>query len=231
MDMTGEYRIKLPQALVWRALNDPEILKASVPGCEELIRTSETGFKGRIAAAVGPVRAKFAGEATLSDIDPPNGYTLTGGGSGGAAGMAKGSAAVRLATDAGETVLTYEVRAQVAGKLAQIGSRLIDMAAKKMADDFFANFVRQIEPAALAEAPAAAISAAAPPPEPEPTQPEAAQTEPAQTEPAGAPKPDPVAPASAPAETSSRSRVRWLIWAAAAIIALAVIVAIWKGFD
>jgi carbon monoxide dehydrogenase subunit G len=209
MDMTGEYRIKLPQALVWRALNDPEILKASVPGCEELIRTSETGFKGRIAAAVGPVRAKFAGEATLSDIDPPNGYTLTGSGSGGAAGMAKGSAAVRLATDAGETVLTYEVRAQVAGKLAQIGSRLIDMAAKKMADDFFANFVRQIEPVALAEAPVVEpIAAAAPPSEPQR-----------------------VAPAATPAETGSRSRTSWLIWAAAAIIALAIIVAIWKGFD
>jgi carbon monoxide dehydrogenase subunit G len=146
MDMTGEYRIPLPQGLVWDALNDTEILKASIPGCEELTRESETRLKGRIAAAVGPVRAKFSGEATLSDIDAPNGYTLTGSGSGGAAGMVKGGAKVRL-------ILRYEANAQVAGKLAQIGSRLVDMAAKKMADEFFGNFVRQLEPAAIAEAP------------------------------------------------------------------------------
>jgi carbon monoxide dehydrogenase subunit G len=153
MDMTGEYRIPLPQGRVWDALNDTEILKASIPGCEELTRESETRLKGRIAAAVGPVRAKFSGEATLSDIDAPNGYTLTGSGSGGAAGMVKGGAKVRLIGDADGTILRYEANAQVAGKLAQIGSRLVDMAAKKMADEFFGNFVRQLEPAAIAEAP------------------------------------------------------------------------------
>jgi carbon monoxide dehydrogenase subunit G len=152
MDMTGEYRIPLPQGLVWDALNDTEILKASIPGCEELTRESETRLKGRIAAAVGPVRAKFSGEATLSDIDAPNGYTLTGSGSGGAAGMVKGGAKVRLIGDADGTILRYEANAQVAGKLAQIGSRLVDMAAKKMADEFFGNFVRQLEPVAIAEA-------------------------------------------------------------------------------
>jgi carbon monoxide dehydrogenase subunit G len=153
MDMTGEHRIRLPQETVWRALNDPEILKASIPGCEELTRDGDSAFKGRIAAAIGPVRAKFSGAATLTDIDAPNGYTLTGNGSGGAAGMVKGGAKVRLTSDSEGTILRYEAQAQVAGKLAQIGSRLVDMAAKKMADEFFHNFVQQLEPVALAEAP------------------------------------------------------------------------------
>jgi len=154
MDMKGEFRVPLPQDVVWRALNDPEVLKASIPGCDELIRESDTSFKGKISAAVGPVRAKFAGTATLSDIDAPNGYTLTGSGSGGAAGMVKGGAKVRLVPEGSETLLQYEASAQVAGKLAQIGSRLVDMAAKKMADDFFGNFVAQLQadhPAAGAE--------------------------------------------------------------------------------
>jgi hypothetical protein len=163
MDMKGEFRVPLPQEVVWRALNDPEVLKASIPGCDELIRESETTFKGKIAAAVGPVRAKFAGTASLSDIDAPNGYTLTGSGSGGAAGMVKGGAKVRLVPDGNETLLQYEAQAQVAGKLAQIGARLVDMAAKKMADDFFGNFVAQLQ-AAQPEA-----EAAPPPPAEIPT--------------------------------------------------------------
>ena len=166
MDMKGEFRIPLPQAIVWQALNDAEVLKASIPGCEELVRESDTSFKGRIAAAVGPVRAKFSGQATLSDIDAPNGYTLSGSGSGGAAGMVKGGATVRLTAEGDETVLRYEAQAQVAGKLAQIGSRLVDMAAKKMADEFFGNFVTAVTPAApaetapepAAEAPVAAVA-------------------------------------------------------------------------
>jgi carbon monoxide dehydrogenase subunit G len=156
MDMKGEFRVPLPQEVVWRALNDAEVLKASIPGCDELIRESDTSFKGRISAAVGPVRAKFTGTATLSDIDPPNGYTLTGSGSGGAAGMVKGGAKVRLVADGAETVLQYEANAQVAGKLAQIGARLVDMAAKKMADDFFGNFVAQLGTPAPADTLAAA---------------------------------------------------------------------------
>jgi carbon monoxide dehydrogenase subunit G len=153
MDLKGEHRINLPQALVWRALNDAEILKASIPGCDELTKESDTNFKGRVSAAVGPVRAKFSGEANLTDVDPPNGYTLTANGSGGAAGMAKGVAVVKLEADGHHTILRYDVSAQVAGKLAQIGSRLIEMTAKKMADEFFSNFVQQLEPVALAEAP------------------------------------------------------------------------------
>jgi len=162
--MKGEFRVPLPQDVVWRALNDPEVLKASIPGCDELIRESDTSFKGKISAAVGPVRAKFTGTATLSDIDAPNGYTLTGSGSGGAAGMVKGGAKVRLVPEGGETLLQYEASAQVAGKLAQIGSRLVDMAAKKMADDFFGNFVAQLQTAH----PAAAEAEPEPRPEPEP---------------------------------------------------------------
>src|ERR1700722_17951438 len=172
MDMKGEFRIPLPQGVVWRALNDAEILKASIPGCDELIRESDTGFKGRISAAVGPVRAKFSGTATLSDIDAPNGYTLTGSGSGGAAGMVKGGAKVRLVTEGAETVLHYEANAQVAGKLAQIGSRLIDMAAKKMADDFFGNFVAQLQPP---EAEAQPVAVESPEPETPPAPPRAAE--------------------------------------------------------
>lgn len=170
MDMKGEFRVPLPQDVVWRALNDPEVLKASIPGCDELIRESETTFKGKISAAVGPVRAKFAGTATLSDIDAPNGYTLTGSGSGGAAGMVKGGAKVRLVPDGADTLLQYEATAQVAGKLAQIGARLVDMAAKKMADDFFGNFVAQLQAAQPAAAPAEALSA-----EPQPATEQAAE--------------------------------------------------------
>jgi len=164
MDMKGEFRVPLPQEAVWRALNDPEVLKASIPGCDELIRESDTSFKGRISAAVGPVRAKFAGTATLSDIDAPNGYTLTGSGSGGAAGMVKGGAKVRLVPEGNETLLQYEANAQVAGKLAQIGARLVDMAAKKMADDFFGNFVAQLQ--AAEPTPTAEVATAASAPEP-----------------------------------------------------------------
>ncbi len=199
MDMKGEFRIPLPQAVVWQALNDVEVLKASIPGCEELIRESETGFKGRIAAAVGPVRAKFAGTATLSDIDAPNGYTLSGNGSGGAAGMVKGGATVRLVAEGDETVLTYEAHAQVAGKLAQIGSRLVDMAAKKMADEFFGNFVGVLAAAKPVEASVAESPAEPAPPSPEPA----------------------VAP---PAEIGGRKRPGWLVWGLAALI-VAILVA------
>lgn len=201
MDMKGEFRVPLPQDVVWRALNDPDVLKASIPGCDELIRESETSFKGKISAAVGPVRAKFAGTATLSEIDAPNGYTLSGSGSGGAAGMVKGGAKVRLVPEGGETLLQYEAQAQVAGKLAQIGSRLVDMAAKKMADDFFGNFVTQLQAA-----------------EPEPT----VVTEPA-IEQAAEKK-----AARVVSETVAPSRRAWLVLGL--VVAIIVILALrWKG--
>jgi uncharacterized protein len=165
MDMTGEYRIPAPRDKVWAALNDPEALKASLPGCETLERTAEGDFAATVVAKVGPVRAKFKGQVTLSDLNPPESYKISGEGKGGAAGFAKGGAEVRLAEDGPEaTVLTYTAKADVGGKLAQLGSRLIDATAKKMADEFFDNFRKQLTPAeAEAVAPAAEPAAAAAP--------------------------------------------------------------------
>jgi carbon monoxide dehydrogenase subunit G len=144
MDMTGEYRIPASREAVWQALNDPDVLKQCIPGCEEIDKKSDTEFSAKVTAKVGPVKAKFAGDVTLSDLDPPNGYTISGQGTGGAAGFAKGGAKVDLAEDGGETVLSYTVNATVGGKLAQIGSRLIDSTAKKMASQFFAKFAEVV---------------------------------------------------------------------------------------
>ncbi|OYD85082.1 SRPBCC family protein [Azospirillum brasilense] len=141
MDMSGSQRITAPRDKVWAALNDPDILRQCIPGCEEVQKTSDTEFTAKVVAKVGPVSAKFSGKVTLSDLDPPNGYTITGEGSGGAAGFGKGGAKVSLEPD-GETatVLSYTAHATVGGKLAQIGSRLVDATARKMADDFFNRF-------------------------------------------------------------------------------------------
>lgn len=158
MDMTGEYRIPAPKEKVWEALNDPDVLKASIPGCQELEKVSETELTAKVTTKVGPVSAKFSGKVTLSDIDAPNGYKITGEGQGGVAGFAKGGAEVTLEEDGGETILKYTATAQVGGKLAQIGSRLIDSTAKKMANEFFGKFVEQVgahdaAPEASADAP------------------------------------------------------------------------------
>jgi uncharacterized protein len=149
MDMTGEYRIPAPRAKVWAALNDPEMLKASLPGCESLEKVSDHEFAATVVAKVGPVKAKFNGHVTLLNLNPPEGYTISGEGKGGAAGFAKGGADVRLSeASANETILTYTAKADVGGKLAQLGSRLIDGTAKKMADEFFDNFAKQVAPPA-----------------------------------------------------------------------------------
>ena len=140
MDMSGEVRIPATQDRVWAALNDPEILRKAIPGCEELTKVSDTELEATARAKIGPVSARFKGKVTLSDLQPPTGYTLTGEGTGGAAGFAKGQAKVSLVPDGAATVLHYTVKATVGGKLAQIGQRLIDGAAKKMADDFFEQF-------------------------------------------------------------------------------------------
>ena len=146
MDMTGEHQINAPRAAVWAALNDPEILKQSIAGCEEIVQHSPTELTAQVTAKVGPVKAKFNGKITLSDLDPPNGYALTGEGQGGAAGFAKGGAKVHLEdAPGGGTLLKYEMHAQIGGKLAQIGSRLIDGAARKMGDDFFTAFTAAVE--------------------------------------------------------------------------------------
>jgi len=162
MDMTGEFRIPASRDAVWKALNDPEILKRSIAGCEELEKTSDTEFTAKVTAKVGPVKARFAGKVTLSDLDPPNGYTIAGEGQGGAAGFAKGGAKVRLERDGDGTLLKYTVNAAIGGKLAQIGARLIDGAAHKMAEEFFASFAANV----AGPAPVAAAAAAGPMEEP-----------------------------------------------------------------
>ncbi len=157
MEMSGENRIPASQDKVWAALNDPEILKASIPGCQSLEMTSDTTMTATVQAKVGPVKATFKGDVTLSNIDAPNGYTITGEGKGGVAGFAKGGADVKLTPDGDGTILAYKVNAQVGGKLAQIGARLIDATAKQMADQFFKAFAANVagpEPAVVAtEAP------------------------------------------------------------------------------
>ena len=140
MDMKGEYRIPAPRQEVWEALNDPEILKACIPGCDSLEKTGEQELAAEVTAKVGPVKAKFKGEVKFENINPPEGYTIVGEGKGGVAGFARGGADVHLAEDGEGTILTYEAHAQVGGKLAQLGSRLIDSTARKMADEFFGKF-------------------------------------------------------------------------------------------
>jgi hypothetical protein len=141
MDLSGEYTIPAGRERVWQALNDPAILQQCIAGCENLDKNSDTEFSAKVTAKVGPVKATFAGSVVLSDIDAPNGYTISGEGQGGVAGFAKGSAQVKLADSGdGGTVLTYEAKADVGGKLASIGSRLVAGVAKKTADDFFGKF-------------------------------------------------------------------------------------------
>ena len=140
MDFSGEYTIPSTKQKVWDALNDPEVLKQCIDGCEELKKDSDSEFSARVTAKVGPVRAKFSGKVTLSDIDPPNGYKISGEGQGGVAGFAKGGAVVKLEESDGGTKLTYSAEAEVGGKLASVGSRLVEGVAKKTADDFFGKF-------------------------------------------------------------------------------------------
>jgi hypothetical protein len=166
MEMTGEFRIPARRERVWQALNDPEVLKQAIPGCQTIEKVSDTEFAARVRAKVGPVSATFGGKVNLSDLDPPKAYTISGEGSGGVAGFAKGSAKVNLDEEGDEaTRLRYEVQAHVGGKLAQIGSRLIDATSRKMADDFFGRFAEAVSPAAgnatdTAPAPAHATSPA-----------------------------------------------------------------------
>lgn len=161
MDMTGERRIEAPRQTVWQALNDPVVLKASIPGCETLEKLSDTDMKATAAVRIGPISARFSGAVHLTDLDPPNSYTIGGEGQGGVAGFAKGGAKVRLEDAGTATLLRYEVHAQVGGKIAQLGARLIDASARQMADAFFDRFSNEVAPA---PAPAAEPRPAAPPP-------------------------------------------------------------------
>jgi uncharacterized protein len=141
VEMTGEQRIAASQQDTWNALNDPEVLKACVPGCESIARVNDNEYQVHMTARVGPVSARFRGRLSIFDVNAPNSYSLAFEGQGGAAGFAKGAAQVKLSPEGNDqTRLAYDVKANVGGKLAQIGSRLVDAAAKKVADEFFRNF-------------------------------------------------------------------------------------------
>jgi carbon monoxide dehydrogenase subunit G len=145
MTMDGEVQLPASRDVVWAKLNDPDVLKACIPGCEELEKTSDNEFRATAKMKVGPVSARFKGRVTLSDFDPPNSYKISGEGEGGVAGFAKGGATVKLQDKDGGTLLTYNVEAQIGGKLAQLGQRLINGSAKKLADEFFAKFADAVK--------------------------------------------------------------------------------------
>ena len=162
MELTGSQVLPVPQQVAWDALNDPEILKASIAGCEELTRTSDTEFAAAVTAAIGPVKAKFKAKLTLLDVEAPNSYRIRFDGQGGVAGFGKGEAKVALVPEGAQTRLDYTAQASVGGKLAQIGSRLVDAASKKMTDDFFTKFNAELARRhAPAEAPSGAVAAPA----------------------------------------------------------------------
>jgi len=146
MDMSGQYRIQAPRDVVWAALNDPEVLKRCIPGCKELIQKSLTDLEAKVSLKIGPISANFSGAVTLQNLNPPAGYTIVGQGSGGAAGFAKGSAEVVLTEAEGgaETDLNYTAKAEVGGKLAALGGRLIQATSKKLADEFFSSFAKEL---------------------------------------------------------------------------------------
>ncbi len=203
MDMAGERLIAASKQDVWNALNDPEILRQSIPGAQEVVKVSDTEFSAKVTQKIGPIQARFSGTVTLSDMDPPNGYTLSGQGQGGAAGFAKGGATVTLEDAEGGTLLKYDVKANVGGKMAQLGARLIDSTATKLADQFFNDFKAAVEGAA-APAPAAE---AAPAETPAPVEPAVPATPPPAAEPVEAPSPSGGVP-------------NWVWLAAAAAVAL-----------
>lgn len=207
MEMSGEYRIAASREVVWAALNDPEILRQAIPGCDSIDKTSDTEMTAKVTAKVGPVRASFEGKVTLSDLDPPNGYRISGEGKGGPAGFAKGGANVRLEADGDGTLLKYDVDATVGGKLAQLGARLIDGTARKMAADFFARFGDIVAAQAAAGAPAAAAAPAAP------------VVAPVASEPVAPPPPEP-GPLPAAAPTGGVSTTTWVV----GVIVVAVII-------
>ena len=144
MTMNGEVQLAAPRAKVWAMLNDAEVLKSCIPGCEQLDKNSDSEFQAIASIKVGPVKARWKGKVRLLDLDPPNSYRISGEGEGGVAGFAKGNAKVSLSDRDGGTLLAYDVDAQIGGKLAQLGQRLINSAAKKTADDFFAKFAAAV---------------------------------------------------------------------------------------
>lgn len=144
MDIKGEYRIPADRQTVWNALNDPDVLKRCIPGCESMEKETGDSYTARMLAKIGPVKAKFSTLISLSDLNPPESYTISGEGKGGPAGFGKGSAQVKLTENGEETLLNYNASMQVGGKLAQVGSRLVVGTARKYADDFFSRFVKVV---------------------------------------------------------------------------------------
>jgi carbon monoxide dehydrogenase subunit G len=222
MEIKGEYRIPAKREVVWRALNDPEILKQTIPGCDELTKISDTEMMGKVTAKVGPVSAKFSGKVTLSDINPPESYKIFGEGQGGVAGFAKGGATVHLAENGNETVLTYVADAQVGGKLAQIGSRLIQSTSTMMANQFFSKFAEVV-----------ASSAAPPPPGEAPMPPPRMDSSPPVETPTVA-EPGVVVPPVSPATAQTASAaaptpaggIPQAVWIAGLVVIIAVVLAI-----
>lgn len=160
MQMTGQERIAAPRQKVWEALNDPQVLRQAIPGCQSLSQDAPDKLSAVVEVKIGPIGARFNGAVTLSDIDPPNGYTITGEGQGGMAGSARGGAKVKLADDGDGTLLTYEVNAEVGGRLAQLGGPIIDATARQLAGKFFRKFGEIVGGAPAAEVTAAASSSA-----------------------------------------------------------------------
>jgi carbon monoxide dehydrogenase subunit G len=200
MEIKGEYKIAAPRDKVFAALNDPAVLQACIPGCESLEKTSDTEMKAKVRMRIGPVSASFSGKVTLSDIDPPNGYRISGEGQGGAAGFAKGGAVVTLREDAGDTMLNYNVDAQVGGKIAQVGARLIDGTAKKLADEFFGKFATMVG----GPPPAAAVAGTASD---------------------APPVPDTVSPPSPPPAAAQRGYRHWLVIGVGAAVLILIFLA------
>jgi len=230
MKMNGEFRVPTDRETVWRALNDPEVLKECLPGCREIEKTSDTEMTATLALKVGPVKATFAGGVTLSDLDPPNAYTLSGQGQGGAAGFASGEAKVRLVEDGSGTVVHYDVDAKVGGKLAQIGSRLIDSTAKKLSKQFFDSLAEKLgggEEADEAEAAAPAVEAQPTQPEPPADPAPAAADAPAESAPAESAPNDAAGPPLAPAK--QRMGLPTAAWAAAVVVVAVVLILVFTG--
>jgi len=200
MQMTGQRTLPVPPQQAWNALNDPQMLKECIPGCESVTLTGPLQYEVLMAARIGPVAAKFKGKLSQSDVVEPESYTITFDGQGGVAGFGKGSAKVRLTPVAAGTQLDYDVSAQVGGKIAQIGSRLVDAAAAKIADDFFASFETKLGEAAAAAAPAEGAGSVA----------QGSAVAPAGT-------------TEAAAQTPAEARQRWLRWAILFAIAAVLI--------
>jgi carbon monoxide dehydrogenase subunit G len=230
MEMQGQRRLPVEQALVWSALNDPEVLKACVPGCERFEVEAENAYTVVTALKIGPVSARFTGKVRLSDVTPPQSYTLGFEGQGGVAGFGKGTSAVRLEPADGGCELHYTVSATVGGKIAQLGQRLIDGVARSLADDFFKRFEAELlrrHPAAPNAEPAAAEPAAVEPGSASPA-PTAADPAPAAASVAPEPEPAPAVPSQSDRPDRQASRESpggssRMLWVAAAIVAALVV--------